>query len=115
MDFVAIDPSEGRCSAVNLACTLSFGELVERQIDRLRYTSIRLLLHSVLVGNPVLAKSDGHKQFTTRRLELLRYVRPLPENRQLHFTHRDLYCEQQSIIGQAWVVDGVFIDNQLTD
>src|SRR6266568_52843 len=61
--------------------------------------------------------TDGNckKQLTPTSLLLYRLHRTLTKNGNLHFTHRPFHAQKQPVIGQTWVINSVFVNDESSD
>jgi hypothetical protein len=50
-----------------------------------------------------------------RRAFCFRASRALTQHRQLHLAHGALHAEEQTVVGMAWIVDAVLVDDERAD
>src|SRR5271169_2350423 len=99
---------------MDLPHALQLGEFVEDQGEPLAHAQVRILLDSVGPAAYV-AHGDRREQFPAAGLLLERLVGALAQDRQLHLAHGPFHAEEKAVVGEARIVDAVFVGDQRPD
>src|SRR4029077_8227910 len=99
---------------MHLPHTLEFGEFCEDELNRLLHASVRTLLDPAspdfyIARRPIDNQCPAACHLAQGRL------RALTEQRQFEFAHRPLHAEKQTVVGRAWIVDAVLVDEDGAD
>ena len=95
----------------DLAGAAEFAELGEYQADRLPHTRIGIDFQAVAGGEHVADRYQA-VELAAARLLLSRLQRALPDRSEFHLAEGALHAQEQTVIGQARIVDAVLVDDQ---